>query len=106
MSVATNIAAFDCAAGVEVRVSSRSLFADDLWHLDVATPGAALSEYTLDWSFTIYDQIQELRAELSYDILTREERADALKTLEKLIVAQAKIDRDFDAQLTENAASG
>lgn len=54
---------------------------------------------------TIYDQIQELRAELSYDILTRTERADALKTLEKLIAAQAKIDRDFDAQPTKNAAS-
>lgn len=54
---------------------------------------------------TIYDQIQELRAELSYDILTRTERADALKILEKLIAAQAKIDRDFDAQLAENAAS-
>ncbi len=54
---------------------------------------------------TIYDQIQELRAELSYEILTRAERADALKTLERLIAAQAKIDRDFDAQLTQIAAS-
>ncbi|MGE4307067.1 MAG: hypothetical protein AB7E24_23910 [Novosphingobium sp.] len=54
---------------------------------------------------TIHDQIQELRAELSYDILTRAERADALKTLDKLVAAQAKIDRDFDAQLTQIAAS-
>ena len=42
---------------------------------------------------------------LGYDILTRAERADALKTLDRLIAAQAKIDRDFDAQLTEIAAS-
>ncbi|GLT00313.1 hypothetical protein GCM10007897_16970 [Sphingobium jiangsuense] len=55
---------------------------------------------------TIYDQIQELRAELSYDILSRTERADALKTLETLIAQQAKIDRDFDAQLAEIAALG
>lgn len=54
---------------------------------------------------TIYDQIQELRAELSYDILTCTERADAFKTLDRLIAAQAKIDRDFDAQLTQIAAS-
>lgn len=54
---------------------------------------------------TIYDQIQELRAELSYDILTRAERAEALKTLDRLIAAQAKIDRDFYAQLTKIAAS-
>lgn len=54
---------------------------------------------------TIYDQIQELRAELGYDILTRAERTDALKTLDRLIAAQAKIDRDFDAQLTQIAAS-
>lgn len=55
---------------------------------------------------TIYDQIQELRAELSYDILSRTERADALKTLDTLIAQQAKIDRDFDAQLARNAAPG
>jgi hypothetical protein len=55
---------------------------------------------------TIYDQIQELRAELSYDILTRTERADALKTLERLIAQQKEIDREFDAQLARKAAPG
>jgi hypothetical protein len=55
---------------------------------------------------TIHDQIQELRAEISNGILTRAERADVLKTLDKLIAAQAQIDLDFDAQLAEIAAPG
>ena len=57
MSAATNIAALDRAVehGADVRVSSRSLLADDVWHLDVATPGAILSEFTLDWRFALDD---------------------------------------------------
>lgn len=55
MSAATNIAAFDRADGARVCVSSRSLLTDDLWHLDVATPGAILSEFTLDWTFALDD---------------------------------------------------
>jgi hypothetical protein len=51
----------------------------------------------------IYDQIQELRAELARCILTRRERAQAEAELKRLIAEQAKLDRRFDAALTEKA---
>ena len=49
----------------------------------------------------IYDQIQELRAELARCILTRRERAQAEAQLKRLIAEQAKLDRTFDAALAE-----
>jgi hypothetical protein len=49
----------------------------------------------------IYDQIQELRAELVHCDLTAAERADALATLERLIAEQAKLDAACDADLAE-----
>jgi hypothetical protein len=49
----------------------------------------------------IYDQIQELRAELARCILTRRERAQAEAELKRLIAEQAKLDRTFDAALAE-----
>jgi hypothetical protein len=52
---------------------------------------------------TIYDQIQELRAELARCILTRRERAQAEAELQRLIAEQAKLDRAFDAALAEKA---
>jgi hypothetical protein len=52
---------------------------------------------------TIYDQIQELRAELARCILTRRERAQAEAELKRLIAEQAKLDRAFDAALAEKA---
>ncbi|MGE4307065.1 MAG: integrase [Novosphingobium sp.] len=55
MSAAASPAAFSRADDTRARVSSRSLLADDLWHLDVATPGATLSEFTLDWDFVLDD---------------------------------------------------
>jgi hypothetical protein len=51
---------------------------------------------------TIYDQIQELRAELVRRILTRPERAKAEAELRRLIAEQAKLDR-ADAALAEKA---
>lgn len=55
MSAATNTAAPDAADGAITRVSSRSVFADDLWHLDITIPGSVLSEFTLDWTFALDD---------------------------------------------------
>ena len=52
---------------------------------------------------TIYDQIQELRAELARCILTRRERAQAEAELKRLIAEQAKLDRTFNAALAEKA---
>ncbi len=51
----------------------------------------------------IYDQIQELRAELARCILTRRERAQAEAELKRLIAEQAKLDRTFDAALAGKA---
>jgi hypothetical protein len=51
----------------------------------------------------IYDQIQELRAELARCILKPRERAQAKTELNKLIAEQAKLDRMFDAALAEKA---
>jgi hypothetical protein len=45
---------------------------------------------------TIYDQIQELRAELARCILTRRERAQTEAKLQRLIAEQAKLDRAFE----------
>lgn len=45
---------------------------------------------------TIYDEIQQLRAELSTCIFTRTARAAAQAHLEKLLAEQAEIDRKFD----------
>jgi hypothetical protein len=55
---------------------------------------------------TIYDQIQELRAELASCILTYRERAQAEAELQRLIAEQAKLDRAFDAALAEKAPPG
>ena len=51
----------------------------------------------------IYDQIQELRAELAGCILTRCERAQAQAELTRLVAEQAKLDRAFDAAIAEKA---
>ena len=51
----------------------------------------------------IYDQIQELRAELAHCILTRRERAQAKAELKRLIAEHAKLDRACDAVLAEKA---
>jgi hypothetical protein len=48
---------------------------------------------------TIYDQIQELRAELTGCILTRRERAAAQAELSKLLAEQAILDHEFDATI-------
>jgi hypothetical protein len=53
--------------------------------------------------FAIYDQIQELRAELTHCDLTAAERADALATLTRLVAEQAKLDAACDADLIERA---
>ncbi|MBB6414061.1 hypothetical protein [Mesorhizobium sangaii] len=50
---------------------------------------------------TIYDEIQQLRTELSACILTPNERAAAQAELAKLLAEQAAIDRQFDAMIAE-----
>jgi len=52
---------------------------------------------------TIYDQIQQLRAELTCCIMTRHERAQAQAEMQKLIAEQTKLDRAFDATFTDAA---
>ena len=53
---------------------------------------------------TIYDKIQQLRAELTACIFTRSERRAARAKLEKLLAEQAAIDRKFDAMAIEKAS--
>jgi hypothetical protein len=48
---------------------------------------------------TLYDHIQELRAELGGCYFTRHERAAVQAELEKAIADQAQLDRAFDAAL-------
>jgi len=50
---------------------------------------------------TIYDEIQQLRAELTACIFTRSECRAARAKLEKLLAEQAAIDRKFDALAIE-----
>ncbi len=51
----------------------------------------------------IYDQTQELRAELAGCILTRHERAQAQAELNRLVAEQAKLDHAFDVAIAEKA---
>ena len=48
---------------------------------------------------TIHDQIEELRAELAFCVLTRRERANAKAELDRLLTAKASLDRQFDETL-------
>lgn len=50
---------------------------------------------------TIYDEIQQLRAELTACIFTSSERLAAQAELEKLLAEQAAIDRNFDPMAIE-----
>jgi hypothetical protein len=50
---------------------------------------------------TVYDEIQQLRAELTACIFTPSERAAAQAELEKLLAEQAATDRKFDAMVIE-----
>jgi hypothetical protein len=50
---------------------------------------------------SIYDQIQELRAELASCIMSQGERASAKAELTRLVAEQAKLDRELDAALAE-----
>jgi len=50
---------------------------------------------------TIYDEIQQLRAELTACIFTPSEREAAQAELEKLLAEQAAIDRKIDAMVVE-----
>jgi len=52
---------------------------------------------------TIYDQIQELRAELAGCILTRCERAIAQAELNKLLAEQAALDHECDTAIADEA---
>lgn len=47
----------------------------------------------------LYDQIQELRAELRFCLLTHRERIETEAELAKAIAEQAEIDREFDETL-------
>ena len=50
---------------------------------------------------TIYEEIQQLRAELTACIFTPSEREAAQAELEKLLAEQAAIDRKIDAMVVE-----
>jgi hypothetical protein len=49
---------------------------------------------------TLYDHINELRAELQGCVMTRRERAEAQAELARAIAEQAELDRAFDAALS------
>ena len=55
---------------------------------------------------TVYDQIQELRAELANCIMSRRELARAKAELNRLIAEQATLDRELDDALAEAEPSG
>jgi hypothetical protein len=54
----------------------------------------------------VYDQIQELRAELANCIMSRRERASAKAELNRLIAEQARLERELDATLAEAEPPG
>ena len=41
---------------VSVRVSTRSLWMDAVWHLDGVRPGGIRSDFSLDWGFPLADE--------------------------------------------------
>jgi hypothetical protein len=51
----------------------------------------------------LYDQFQELRAELQGCVMSRRERAQAEAELAKAIAEQAEIERAFDRALSAQA---
>ena len=55
---------------------------------------------------SIYDQIQELRAELANCVMSRREWASAKAELNRLIAEQAKLDRELDDALAEAEPPG
>ncbi len=48
---------------------------------------------------TLYDHINELRAELNCCVMTRRERAEVQAELAAAVVKQAELDRAFDTTL-------
>lgn len=42
-------------ANTEIRVSTRSLLGDRVWHLDGLRPGGRLHDFSLDWGFRMHD---------------------------------------------------
>ncbi len=40
---------------IAIRVSTRSVWSDEIWHLDGLRPGCNRSDFSLDWSFTLSD---------------------------------------------------
>lgn len=42
-------------ARTDTRVSTRSLLADQVWHLDGMRPGGSRSDFALDWGFRMHD---------------------------------------------------
>ena len=63
------------------------------------TPAFRLSTRKESTMITLYDHIQELRAELRGCCFTRRERAAVQAELAKAIAEQAELDRAFDAAL-------
>ena len=55
---------------------------------------------------TLYDHIQELRAELRGCYLTRRERASVQAELAKAVAEQASLDRAFDRALEAHFEKG
>ena len=55
---------------------------------------------------TLYDHIQELRAELRGCCFTRRERAAVQTELTTAIARQAELDRDFDRALEAHFGNG
>jgi hypothetical protein len=54
----------------------------------------------------VYDQVQELRAELVNCVMSRRERASAKAELNRLIAEQARLERELDAALAEAEPPG
>jgi hypothetical protein len=54
----STVAAESRAFAPDVRISSRSLWADEVWHLDGIPPAARRGDFSLDWTF-------DMRAELA-----------------------------------------
>jgi hypothetical protein len=70
------------------------------------TPAFRLSTRKETTMITLYDHIQELRAELRGCYFTRRERASVQAELAKAIAGQAELDRAFDRALEDHSEEG
>jgi integrase len=50
----STVASESHAFAPDLRISSRSLWTDPVWHLDGARPASSLSDFSLDWTFDMH----------------------------------------------------